>query len=286
MNIYRHIPDLATLEREYSPSSCIDDIQPFLAAYAQRSLLARQSQPMQTLHYGDAAEECLDYFPAAIDDAPLLVFIHGGYWQQLSRSDASFPATQCHRHDIAYAALNYGLAPAATLPQMIERCRLAMRWLHEHGRRLGFDPDRIVVSGSSAGAHLAAMTMLSPNGAVPGLRGAVLLSGVYDLEPLLPTYINEPLQLNATTASNCSPMQALATTDHALPPALVAYGDNETSEFKRQSHEFAAALRERSSSVQELCVAGRNHFDIVFDLADEDSILGQQTLALIAASAS
>src|SRR5690606_31590705 len=109
-------------------------------------------------------------------------------------------------------------------------------WLHAHGGRLGFDPDRIIVSGSSAGAHLAAMTMLPPDAPCPAyLRGAVLLSGVYDLEPLVPTYVNEPLQLDAASARQCSPMHALPAHAGGLPPVLVAYGDNETSEFKRQS---------------------------------------------------
>jgi len=282
MNIYRHIPDLASLEREYSPSSCVDDIQPYLDDYARHSLAARQSQRMQTLHYGDAPEECLDYFPAADRHAPLLVFIHGGYWQQLSRNDASFPAPACHRHGIAYAALDYGLAPEATLPQMIERCRRAMRWLHDHGERLGFDADRIVVSGSSAGAHLAAMTLLDPLHPAPAwIRSAVLLSGVYDLEPLVPTYVNAPLHLDSVTARHCSPMHALESVDVRLPTVLMAVGDNETSEFKRQSDEFAAALSGRARSVQSLCVDGRNHFGIVFDLVDDQRMLGQRTLELI-----
>lgn len=283
MNIYRHIPDLASLEREYSPSSCIDDIQPFLDAYAQRSTQARQDSQPQTLQYGDAVEECLDYFPATHENAALLVFIHGGYWQQLSKADASFAASDCRRHGIAYAAINYGLAPQATLPQMIERCRRALAWLHEHGRQLGFDPQRIFVSGSSAGAHLAAMTLLpTQTPSPPWLKGAVLLSGIYDLQPLIPTYVNEPLHLDATTATQCSPVHALASTSSALPPVLIAYGNNETSEFKRQSTEFADALHSRARSVEQLCIAGRNHFDIVFDLADETTALGSAVLALIA----
>lgn len=285
MNIYRHIPDLASLEREYSPSSCVDDIQSYLDAYAQRSLEARQALRMRTHHYGDSPEECLDYFPATDDDAPLLVFIHGGYWQQLSKADASFPAIQCQRHGIAYAALNYGLAPAVSLTQMIERCRRAMEWLHEHATQLGFNPNRIIISGSSAGAHLAAMTLLTADQAMqPQLRGGVLLSGIYDLEPLLPTYVNEPLHLDLTTAKACSPMLALAEARHRLPPLLVAYGDNETSEFKRQSDEFASALTARGTSIQQLCIPARNHFDIVFDLVDESSLLGRHTLQMIAAT--
>lgn len=287
MNLYRHIPDLATLEREYSPSSCVADLKRLLAQYGERSEFARAQFPnLTTLAYGEDAAEHIDFFPAANTNAPLLIFIHGGYWQELSKREASFPAVDCRRNGIAYAAINYGLAPATTLSQMIERCRKAVASLYADAEALGFDRRAIYLSGSSAGAHLAAMTTLAPwstFGVDPSaIRGAILLSGVFELEPLVPTYINEPLGLSIDSARLHSPLLQLERADTPLPPMLIAYGEHETSQFKRQSVQFATAVRRRAASVELLEATGRNHFDIVFDLADERTVLGRATLSRIA----
>lgn len=290
VNIYRHIPDLATLEREYSPSSCVSDLSALLSSYGTRSAHARAQFPhLRTLCYGADAAETIDFFPVHdCPDAPLLVFIHGGYWQELSKNDASFPAVDCHRNGIAYAAVNYGLAPSATLPQMIERCRLAVAALYESAGQLGFDRSSIYLSGSSAGAHLAAMTMLADWRASDvdpaAIRGAILLSGVFELEPLVSTYVNTPLRLTTATARLLSPLLQLENSSVPLPPVLVAYGEHETSEFKRQSTQFASALTGRTADVQLLQVAGRNHFDVTFDMVDERTTLGKTTLSFIARS--
>lgn len=287
MTIHRHISDLATLEREYSPSSCVADLKPLLAQYSERSESARARFPeFATLAYGEDAAEHIDFFPADDTNVPLLIFVHGGYWQELSKREASFPAIDCRRNGIAYAAINYGLAPATTMAQMIERCRKAVTALYAHSRQLGFDRRSIYLSGSSAGAHLAAMTTLAPWDSLgidpTALRGAILLSGIFELEPLVPTYINEPLGLTIDSARLHSPLLQLERADTPLPPMLVAYGEHETSEFKRQSVQFAAALQRRSTSVESMQVEGRNHFDITFDLADERTVLGRATLSLIA----
>lgn len=288
-NLYRHIPDLATLEREYSPSSCVADLHSLLTRYGEASESARAQFPnLITLDYGEEAAERIDFFPAGAGRAPLLVFIHGGYWQELSNRDASFPAVDCRRHGIAYAAINYGLAPATTLPQMIERCRKAVAMLYARARQLGFDRSAIYLSGSSAGAHLAAMTMLAPWRSygvdAAAIRGAILLSGVFELEPLVPTYVNRPLGLTIDSARRNSPLLQLEGTGAPLPPVLLAYGEHETSEFKRQSAQFATALRQRAVSVELMEIMGRNHFDITFDLADERTVLGRATLSRIGRS--
>lgn len=287
MNIYRDIPDVAELEREYSPSSCVDNLTELIQAYAERSADVREASPaMRTLRYGAHEDEVLDFFPVGSSHpAPLLAFIHGGYWQQLGKDDASFPAHDCRRNGIAYAAINYGLAPAATIAQMIERCRTALQYLYRQAGSLGVDRDSIVISGSSAGGHLAAMTLLTDwaTRGLPGnpLRGAVFLSGVFDLEPLVHTYVNEPLGLDLAAAAQVSPLLRLADSSAPLPPVLLAYGENETAEFKRQSSQFAESLRRRAAAVELLCIAGRNHFDVVFDLADERTVLGRATLQFL-----
>lgn len=279
--------DLATLEREYSPSSCVADLGKLLEDYATRS---KASEARATVHkelaYGSHPDEVLDYFPADNPRAPLQVYIHGGYWQQLSKNESTFAGADFVSEGVAFAAIGYTLAPAAGIDEIIEQCRRSLVWLHRNADELGFDPKRIFISGSSAGAHLAAMLLLTrwDEYGVPQslVKGATLMSGVYDLRPVCHTYINEPLNLDEPTARNLSPLfRDLA----GLSPAIVSWGEYETDEFKRQSQSFADALRQAGSPETTLEVAGCNHFDIVHAQADRSTPLGERVFAQLFANA-
>jgi arylformamidase len=288
--------DAAAREREYSPSSAIGgDYQPFIRAYAERSTEARRATPGKlNLRYGDAIGQSLDLFipsPRIAGQAaqlpPLLLLIHGGYWQELSKNDSSFAATQCVNQGVAFAALDYPLAPLASVAQIVGSCRAALAWLQANAATLGFDAQRIIVAGSSAGAHLAAMAALAHDASLPavparagaaGVRAVVLVSGIYELEPLLGTTINTALGLTQRTARELSP--ALGDLK-GFPPGIVCWGGVETAEFKRQSRDFAARLAQAGSECSVFEVAQRNHFDIILDLADPATALGQAVAKLI-----
>jgi arylformamidase len=267
----------AELDTQYSPSSRVADIGVFLDAYARESEKARLELPMRAgLAYGSRPCETLDFFPAAAPAAPLMVFVHGGYWQELSKNESSFPARGLVPAGVAFAAVDYGLAPEFRLDEIVDQVRRAVRWLIDHADALGVDPARIHLSGSSAGAHLAMMALLDgwmPPGRHPSsaIAGAVLLSGVYDLEPVRHTYVNEPLGLDAAAAARLSPIRHLP---DRLPPLVIARGGAETEEFARQHDEFAAAAAPHSPLVHDLVVPHRNHFDIPFDLGDPSTELG------------
>ena len=271
--IYRNFTK-AELEREYSPSSCIRDIKVYLREYVKRSRAARQRCAVKTdIAYGSQAEETLDFFPAASKKAPLQIFIHGGYWQGLSKEESSFAAPDFVRAGCAFVALNYALAPHVTLDEIVRQCRAAVAWLYHHAAQVGFDPNRIFVSGSSAGAHLAVMataTNWQRDFGLPDnlIKGCTAVSGLFDLEPIRFTYVNDPLQLDAESARRNSPMFLRP----VVPaPLIVCWGDNETAEFKRQSLEFAAAWH--AHEVFEM--RGYNHFDVIFKLGDASTPLGQ-----------
>ena len=279
--------DLEAREREYSPSSCIGgNYQPFIDAYVARSRAARARLGGQLdLRYGERAAQRLDLFVPnrAIGAAapPLLVFIHGGYWQELSKHESAFAAGDCVDQGFACAALDYTLAPHATLAEMVAECRQAVAWLHANAAPLGFDAARIVVAGSSAGAHLAAMTALAGSiepGAQRIVKAAVLVSGVYELEPLVGTSINAALGLNTEAARALSP--ALLDLD-GFPPSIVCWGSVETLEFKRQSQDFAARLGRSGSACRVFEVPQRNHFDVILDLADPRAELGRAVAELM-----
>jgi arylformamidase len=268
---------LSERERQYSPSSRIDDIAPYIAAYGARSRAAEaQARVLKDLRWGKGPDETLDFFPAARADAPLLVFIHGGYWQELSKEESLFAGADCVADGMAFAAINYSLAPAVRLGQIVDQCRRALAWLQAEAGRLGFDGRRIHVAGSSAGGHLAAM-MLTPR-PVP-LAGLVLLSGVFDLEPIAGTYIDEPLRLTAQDIATLSPQRL---DPGAALPVLIAWGENETDEFKRQSRDYAAHLRQSGFAVTEDEIPVVNHFDIVFDLGNAASRLGRAVMDQVA----
>jgi arylformamidase len=274
----------AERERQYSPSSCVAAIETFLDAYVARSRDAEtRFRCQKNLLWGEQADETFDYFPAASAGAPLLVFIHGGYWQEHSKDESLFAAPDCLANGIAFAAIDYTLAPRATLGAIVQQCRRAIASLHRQAATLGFDARRIYVAGSSAGAHLAAMLLVAGSRAGYGLAddvvaGSVLLSGIYDIEPLTGTYIDAALHLTAEDAAALSPLRLQL---GRAVKTIVAWGQNETDEFKRQSRAFAAALVRSGFPVSAFEVAAANHFDIVFGLADRDSVLGKATIEMI-----
>jgi arylformamidase len=256
------------LEREYSPSSMIGgDISGYLAAYAKRSAEARRDLPCrEDLHYGPAETEVLDFFPAAQKGAPLFVFVHGGYWQDLSQKDSAPMAGEILAAGFAFATLNYTLAPRATIELMVDQVGRALGFFQKNASDLGFDAGRITLSGHSAGAHLAAMQITSKD--VPfdasGLEHLLLLSGIYDLDPIPLTSINDLLGLDTSRAHSLSPMFLTPT---ARPRITLAVAERDTSEFRRQSKDYSLHLGRHGLDASYLLAPGRNHFDIILDVS-------------------
>jgi arylformamidase len=275
---------LAERERQYSPSSCVAAIAPYLAAYAALSRAAEgQLRCQKNLLWGERADETFDYFPARSAAAPLLIYFHGGYWQELSKNESLFAAPDCVANGIAFAAIDYTLAPRAALGTIVEQCRRAIASLYRQAATLGFDARRIYVAGNSAGAHLAAMLLVAGwqtayRLADDVVAGAVLLSGIYDLEPLLGTYIDAALHLTDADVAMLSPLRRKL----GRPvKTIIAWGENETAEFKRQSRAYASALVGSGFPVSAFEVAGANHFDIVIGLVNRANVLGAATIELI-----
>ena len=264
----------------YSPSSALDGpIDPYIDAYVEKSKAAYAACPdVITIPYDDRAENTIDLVaPKSDTPVPLHVFIHGGYWQQLSKRDSFFPAPDTLARGMAYAAIDYTLAPHASIDDIADECCTALSRPIFDAELLNIDPARIVLSGSSAGAHLAAMCCLKlPAHLRPS--AVVLLSGIYELEPLLGTYVNDAVGMDLASAQRNSP--ALLNLSK-FPKTLIAWGGKETEEFKRQSRQFERLLTTAGRPVETLEMEARNHFDIVEDIAN-DSALGRKLAALVA----
>jgi arylformamidase len=259
-------------ETEYSPSSAIGgNYQPFLQAYQDLSQAAFAQVPcVKDLRYGQQARALIDYFPAPKQlnhrAAGLLVFIHGGYWQELSKNESAFVAPAWHAAGFAHAVLGYTLAPHAKLGEIVAQCRAAVRFLRDRSADLGHDADRIVVAGSSAGGYLAAACAADDS---LNLAGIVPISGIFDVQPLVGTSINAALGMTVQEAAKLSALTQAAT----RVPAVVAWAEIETQAFKQQSQAFATLLRSYGQHCKTLEIPQRNHFDVVHELGKAHSPL-------------
>lgn len=284
MTVYREF-DRDTLEREYNIRGTVTDayFDETVARYASESARMRgMLDCVEDVSYGPSADEVVDIFPAG-DRAPVLFWVHGGYWRALSHKDSSFMAETFVKRGIALVAVNYSLAPSASLDVIVAQCRRAFTWLHENASTHGIDPDRIYVGGTSAGGHLAGMLVAGGWHAEYGvpedaIKGCCALNGLHDLEPLLHCAPNTWLNLDSDAARRNSPIHHIPDRDGC--PLIVSYGGNETAEFKRQTNDFAAAWRARGYAMGHVDMTEWNHFNIVFDLMNPKGRLTQAVLAM------
>lgn len=269
-------PDADNLEAEYSPSSVAKHPAAwYIDEYARRSgaTVTALGDRISREAYGPGSDEYVVLARSAAT-APLLVFIHGGYWKALSADECSMWAADALDAGFSFASVNYTLAPTATLERIVTQCRAAMDWLLDAS---GLTPARVVVAGSSAGGHLAAMSTTA-NPQPTRCFAAVLLSGVFDLRPIVATSVNEPLGLTIPDAVRLSPAHTRVT---PIPVVRAFVGEEETATFKSQSSTYVDKLRAAGVDATYRVVAGRDHFDLIYDLLTPGTDLGDTTIGLL-----
>ena len=233
--------DRAALDAAYNNSAAVAGSAGIVADWQARSDRLRPRS--RELAYGAGARNRIDLFEAG-KDAPLFVFIHGGYWQMRAKDNFSFLAAGPLAHGISVAMVGYTLAPEIRLDGIVAEIRAALDFLDRE----------LVLSGWSAGGHLTAMAMTHP-----AVKAGLAISGIFDLEPIRLCYLNEKLRLDEAEARRNSP----ALLPSPGKPLVLAFGTEELPELQRQSEDYALKLR----PAELLPLAGHDHFSILEELA-------------------
>jgi arylformamidase len=259
-------------EVEYNNRARVPENPALMAGWARDAAAYREQRAPRRITYGPGPRHVIDLFAGEgqnkeQSDAPLVVFIHGGYWQALDGSWFSHMARGLNAHGIGVAVPTYDLCPQVSVAEIIEQMRQATRELTELSGRL-------IVSGHSAGGHLAASMLATDwkayDASMPPqpVAAAYAISGLFDLEPLVPTSINKALGLDQTTARAASPL-FWNPPSHGSLDAVV--GEAESAEYHRQSRSIVEAWGKAGIATQYGTVPAANHFTAIAPLADPDS---------------
>ena len=275
-------PNAAWHNSMYNNRALVPNFTDHFSSWVEGSQAARTQLACQLdLAYGEGPNETLDIFPAKKPNAPVIVFIHGGYWRSLDKSDHSFVAPAMHDMGACVVVVNYALCPGTptepiTIPDIALQMTHALAWVWKHIAKYGGNPQNVVVAGHSAGGHLAAMLLacdwkaVDPSIPTHWIQKALSISGLYDLTPLRKTpFLQESLQLTAAHAKMASP--ALWPRPKKGILYTVAGGD-ESQEFLRHNRLIHQTWGPKTVPVCE-ALPGLNHFSIVSDLTKKGARL-------------
>ncbi|MGI9334369.1 MAG: alpha/beta hydrolase [Gammaproteobacteria bacterium] len=263
---WRSLP-ASEMEQHFNPRAVNPDAQRLIDDFSARSAQARERIPGRyDIRYGERPKETLDlHVPEGAEPGlPLVVFIHGGFWRALDKSDHSFVAPSLLDTGAIVANVNYDLCPTVTLDEIVDEIANAVRFCRDHAASWGADPDGLYLFGHSAGAHLAARMLQREWSAeefpAHAIRGVAAISGVYEPEVILGITVNEEAQITPDSAArqNCFGREFTL-----KPRMLVAVGGDEPEGWSAQSAAFADACREDSLSTDYEVVAGANHFSVL-----------------------
>ena len=263
----------------------ISNFREYFDSWRDRGAAYREkAKHVADIPYGDGPMETMDIFPVDAPNAPVHLFIHGGYWQARDKSEFSFVAEPFNERGVCVALCNYALCPDTTIDAIVDQVRRSLAWLWRNVRDYGGDPDRIQISGHSAGGQLVAMLMATdwPTFA-PGLpeapiQSGVSISGVFDLEPICVTKINKAVGMDAEVARRNSPMFMTPT---VKAPLVLAMGGDETESFFNQADALTERWGPAGVSARKVVVPGCHHLSVVGELANAESPLFQAAYAAL-----
>lgn len=269
---------------QYNARASIPDHPQIFSRWQSDSALVRRTHAgLLDIPFGESDGERLDFFPATKRGAPLLVFIHGGWWRSLDKSDFTFVVPPYLASGCNVALTNYTLAPHAPLEEITRQQLRALAWLYRNADQYEFDREHIIVAGHSAGGHLAAM-MMAAQWPVFGddlptdlIKGGILMSGLYDLDPIrYAEFVNSDLKITPQNAPHLSP--GLMPLAHMIP-FITAVGDEESDEFKRQTNLLSKNWQ--ASHRTDVFMSEINHLTICDAFANEEHALFKASCKLI-----
>ena len=278
MNLYREFETQVQIDAQYNPAIHLADITAPGKHYAQRSAYARDTLTCTLdVPYGPTRAETLDIFPADVPNAPVFVFLHGGYWRALSSKDFSCVALGLQPLGITTVVVNYALCPKVNIDEITRQVRAAVAWAHRCIARHGGDPARVALGGHSAGAHLTAMCLQTDwvqDYGLPAdpLVAALLVSGIYDIAPLRYSYLQPMIQLDDGIIRRNSPMFSVRP---CATPVWVNCGDEESPEFARQASSFHASWQQAGNAGVLSALPQADHYRGIHGFEDAASPLSQ-----------
>ena len=270
-------------EAHFNPRTCTPNIEERLADQITRSLLVRDNYPHTSdISYGPSPNQTLDIFHCATENAPVLVFIHGGYWRALHKDGYSFVAPPFVDTGACVIVMHYDLAPEVSLDTIVNQTMQCLRWTHKNIARHGGNPNNIHIAGNSAGAHLAAL-VLAHNFEQEGLpadliKSASLVTGVMDLAPVTKISVNEDLHINHTVVEDLSPIYHPPLRQI---PILVTVGGNEPQGWIALSENYVSACKNAGIVCTYMELPGLDHLSISDAIGDGKSTLAKEMIALI-----
>lgn len=270
----------AELDRNFDQRGWAKNALDVIARCTARSRATRSRlEHRADVAYGPTADEVLDIFPVKRCHAPVQIFVHGGAWRNFTKYDYSFPADVYVPAGIHTVIVNFANLPQVRLPDMVAQVRRAIAWTYRNAASFDGDRERIFVSGQSSGAHLAAMALTTDWTAadLPKdiVKAATLVSGPYDLEPVVLSARGAYVKLTADEVVEYSPVRHA---DRIGCPVLLAYAEHDTDEFQRQSCEFAGSLEGARRLQKVVRVPNVNHFELMEAFGEADSPLTQNIL--------
>jgi arylformamidase len=273
--LYRDFATQEELDDQYDPARTVPDASVYADFYDRESEKVRSELDHRLdVPFGPTLAEHVDLYHAG-EVAPVLVYVHGGYWRARTSKEFGFVARGPVSEGVATVVTNYALCPRVTIDEIVRQTRAAVAWVYQNAGSFGGDPGRIHVAGHSAGGHLVAMLLATDWEGGYGLpadiiKGATAISGLFDLAPFPYTFLQPKLQLGWDQVLRNSPLLHIP---DSAPPLLVAYGEDETTEFERQSEEFLDAWRAKGLEGERLILPGKNHYDVIDGFLDSGSPL-------------
>lgn len=267
-------------EHHFNPRATATNVDEKIAAMAQRSVVVReQYRHTADLPYGRSAAETLDVFLPREPGAPVQLFIHGGYWRAMDKSNYSYVAPPFVDAGAAVVVINYALTPTVTLDEIVRQTVGSIAWTYRNIAEYGGDPERIFISGNSAGGHLVAMA-LAHDWAADGLpvdllKGATPITGVMDCAPVLKISANDDIRLDPGMAHRNSPIHCPP--PHPLP-LIIAVGGSEPAGWIEMSRAYLKVCEAVGFKPRYLEMSGLDHFDISAAVGDASSPLTQAML--------